>query len=224
MTSITEVLLEKNLKPEFLVAFYSNQNGRIYAEQCNINEHNEIVSNIPLTVDILKKFNKTLEKSKSIIPKLVGKPKREIVFADLENLELAFIVPDHYGKYMYDKHEMYVCYPNLLFHVQNNNLKIYVIDTLEIDKKTEVVPVTMSNVTMGSVCLGTVKVKNNFDTVNEMIEHWEHVFFSSIFTHSNSKDFFIEFNNPEFKFDYKEYYKCNKTKKLKDIITHLHIL
>ncbi len=226
MTSITSILSEKPLKPKFVLVVYGNDQSRDYVELAELNNANEIISTTALAEKTVLDLGYGLIKSsvnKNTIPMIVGTTKREIVFASLEHGEIIFLVPEHYGKYMYNEEEYNVVYPNLLFHVKKHELSLYVVDTLKIDFKTKIVPAILSNVQKG-LCMGNIKKKLQFHTLNEMIEYWENVFFNSVFTHSKSEAFFVQFNNPEYKFHYKEYYECQKEVTVKSIITHHHTL
>jgi PRTRC genetic system protein B len=183
-----------NFQPKTGIIVYENEYKQAYVEQHDIID-NQFQSGRPLTKDDLKFFGKMAMDEKSVVNKKVF-PYRLILGYNTDVVDdvVTWICPEQKIHLMFAKSVkgiksgMYYI-PNLVFQSNGKNVKVYSIKKRDIHKlnpDTILYQAPFMNVySSGEVCIGSAKIKQ-FADVNELIYNVEHMFFNSVFTHTNT--------------------------------------
>lgn len=182
--------IEQNtLLPELELIFFSNYEGNVYAEYCEIKE-NKRTSYKPISyhgINLLYNKLKLLvkENNNEKFYKFKGLIPSNVIYYDVLTTPcIAWIKPSHINSYNTIKKKYFYKYPNLLFLLKFNTLFVYALKTTKVNMNTKLYNAPFYNVyDNGKLCMGTMRIDNLISIYHEeTISNLEDSFFNSFFT------------------------------------------
>jgi PRTRC genetic system protein B len=178
--------LNVELTPNLILLFYKSQNHS-YIESHEVKE-NKILAGRPLTKKVLMAM---MQECSSSMYKQMGF--KGIVPVNFMYYNMNPVIPHLIWKVPASKRKLFFSkdmnipsgvaeVPNLIFEVDNGSFNVFAYKEY-VKENTQLYLAPFQNVSSnGTVCTGDVKIKDSFDYIEQMMAHYEDVFFRSEFS------------------------------------------